>query len=81
MGYTIDEIDKKILNLIQSQFPVHSRPYDILAKKLGMAEEEIWEGINRLRSKGLIRRIGAIFDSSKMGFFSSLVGVKVNPIL
>lgn len=79
MGYTIDEIDKKILNLIQSQFPVQSRPYDILAKQLGMSEKEIWERINRLRSKGLIRRIGAIFDSSKLGFFSVLVGVKVDP--
>jgi DNA-binding Lrp family transcriptional regulator len=79
MGYTIDKIDKKILNLIQSQFPVQSRPYDILAKQLGMSEKEAWERINRLRSNGLIRRIGAIFDSSKLGFFSALVGVKVNP--
>ena len=76
----IDETDKKILNHIQSRFPVHSRPYDVLARQLGMSGEEIWERINRLRSNGLIRRIGAIFDSSKLGFFSSLVGVKVEPV-
>ncbi len=78
--YKIDKTDKIILNIIQSRFPVQARPYDILAKQLGMSEEEVWERIKGLRSKGLIRRIGAIFDSSKLGFFSTLVGVKVDPV-
>lgn len=80
MEFIIDEMDKKILNLIQSQFPVQSRPYYVLAKQLNIPEEEVLEKINRLRSKRLIRRIGAVFDSSKLGFFSTLVGVKVNPL-
>ena len=74
-----DEIDKKILNMIQSHFPVHPHPYRVLAEQMEISEEDVWKRIERLRSKGIIRRIGAIFNSSSLGFRSTLVGVKVDP--
>ena len=80
MEFIIDDLDKKILNIIQSRFPVESRPYHALAKQLSIPEEEVHERIDRLRSKRVIRRIGAVFDSSKLGFSSTLIGVKVNPL-
>jgi DNA-binding Lrp family transcriptional regulator len=80
MEFIIDDIDKQILNVIQSQFPVESRPYDALAKQFSIPEEEVHKRIDRLRSKRIIRRIGAVFDSSKLGFSSTLIGVKVNPL-
>ena len=79
MGPPIDETDTKILNLIQSHFPVEPHPYAVLARLLSMSEEEVWERIQRLRAQGIIRRIGAVFDSSRLGFHSSLVGVKAAP--
>lgn len=79
MGPHIDETDTKILNLIQSHFPVEPHPYGVLAGLLSMSEEEVWERIQRLRSQQIIRRIGAVFDSSRLGFHSSLVGVKADP--
>jgi len=81
MCATIDEKDKKILNLIQSRFPVDQHPYKVLADQTGLTEEEVWKRIERLRSDGFIRRIGAVFDSSGLGFHSTLVGVKVDPLL
>ena len=75
----INDIDKKLINHIQSQFPVQSHPYRVLAEQFGMTEEEVWKRINHLRSKGLIRRIGAVFDSTGLGFYSTLVAVKADP--
>ena len=37
----IDAIDKKILNRIQSDFPITPRPYLTLAKELNLAEKEV----------------------------------------
>lgn len=81
MSAAIDEMDKKILNLIQSRFPVDQYPYKVLADQTGLSEEEAWERVERLRSNGFIRRIGAVFDSSGLGFHSTLVGAKVDPVL
>ena len=77
----IDDIGKKLINHIQSKFPVQPYPYRTLAEQFGMTEEEVWKRINHLRSKGLIRRIGAVFDSTGLGFYSTLVAIKTDQAL
>ncbi|MEW6409029.1 MAG: AsnC family transcriptional regulator [Nitrospirota bacterium] len=73
----MDIIDKKILNLIQTGFPIESRPYKIIGEKVGITEQDAFERINRLKENGTIRRIGATFDSRKLGFSSTLCAAKV----
>ena len=75
----IDKIDRSILNIIQSKFPLESHPYFIIGKQIGITEEEAFERIKRLRKIGIIRRIGANFDSAKLGFKSTLCAAKVSP--
>ena len=73
----MDDIDRKILNEIQSAFPIASRPYLELGKRLDLSEEEVLERVKRLRSEGIIRRIGGNFDSGMLGFASSLCAARV----
>ena len=73
----MDDIDRKILNKIQSAFPIASRPYLELGKRLDLSEEEVLERVKRLRSEGIIRRIGGNFDSGMLGFASSLCAARV----
>jgi DNA-binding Lrp family transcriptional regulator len=74
---TMDDIDRKILNDIQSAFPIASRPYLELGKRLGLPEEEVLERVKRMRSEGIIRRIGANFNSKRLGFTSSVCAARV----
>jgi DNA-binding Lrp family transcriptional regulator len=37
----IDDVDKAILNRIQSDFPITSRPYRTIAEDLGLSEGEV----------------------------------------
>jgi DNA-binding Lrp family transcriptional regulator len=74
----MDDIDRKILNEIQSAFPIASRPYLELGKRLDLSEEEVLERVKRMRSEGIIRRIGANFGSGRLGFTSSLCAAKVS---
>ena len=73
----MDEIDKNILNEIQSDFPIASRPYEELGRRLDLSESAVIERIKRLKKKGIIRRIGGNFHSSRLNFTSTLCAAKV----
>jgi len=73
----IDDIDRAILNRIQSDFPITSRPYRTIAAKLGLAEEDVIERVSRLKDAGIIRRIGGNFTPDKLGFVSTLCAAAV----
>ena len=73
----MDDIDRKILGTIQSDFPLSRRPYRDLSEQLGLPEEEIFGRVERLRKEGIIRRIGGSFDSRCLGFTTTLCAAKV----
>jgi DNA-binding Lrp family transcriptional regulator len=73
----MDEIDRKLLNEIQSDFPIVSHPYYELGKRLGLSEHELLKRITRLKETGIIRRIGGNFKSSSLDFVSTLCAAKV----
>jgi len=73
----MDSIDKKIINRIQSNFPITSRPYLYIANEFGLDESEIIKRITNLKNTGIIRRIGGNFVPEKVGFVSTLCAAKV----
>jgi DNA-binding Lrp family transcriptional regulator len=73
----MDRIDREILNEIQSRFPLRSRPFREVGKKLRLSEKEVLRRVSRLKEEGIIRRIGANFNSRRLGFTSTLCAAKV----
>jgi len=73
----MDVINRKLLEIIQDDFPISPEPYKDLAISIGVSEEEIINRIGKLQEQGIIRRLGAIFDSRKLGYKSTLCGMKV----
>jgi DNA-binding Lrp family transcriptional regulator len=73
----MDDIDKAILNRIQSDFPIASRPYLTIADELKLTEAEVLDRISRLKQAGIIRRIGGNFVPAKLGYVSTLCAAKV----
>jgi siroheme decarboxylase len=73
----MDTTYRKILNEIQSDFPISSRPYRDLGNRLNMTEDEILRIIKRLKEKGIIRRIGGNFQTAKLDFVSTLCAARV----
>ena len=74
----MDEIDKKILNLIQEEFPLAERPFAAIGKQAGISEREAVKRVKTLKEKGIIRRIGPILERKKLGYVSVLCGVHVD---
>jgi len=75
----MDNIDRRILQELQDDFPLRERPYDIVADRLQITREDLWGRIQRMLDNGVIRRIGASIDSRKFGFRSTLAAVSVEP--
>jgi len=73
----LDTIDKSILNRIQSDFPIDSRPYQAIARDLGLQESQVLDRVKAMKSAGIIRRIGGNLVPAKIGFVSTLCAAKV----
>ncbi|MFZ7102357.1 MAG: AsnC family transcriptional regulator [Peptococcaceae bacterium] len=73
----MDCIDKQLLTIIQKDFPVCPQPFQELGKILGISENETIERVKKLKELGIIRRLGGIFDSRKLGYRSTLCAMEV----
>jgi DNA-binding Lrp family transcriptional regulator len=73
----MDEIDKKLLNILQKEFPLEERPFLIVAQRCGISEDEALIRIQKMKDEGIIRRIGAVFDGAKLGRASTLCAARV----
>jgi len=75
----LDDLDKRLLNLMQGSFPIALRPYDHVAAQAEVAEEEVRARVQRLLEERIIRQVTPIFDTRALGYSSMLVAAKVDP--
>lgn len=76
-GFSMDTTDRALLNAIQNNFPIDVHPYQVLGEAVGTTEEDAFKRIQRLRQEGIIRRLGGVFDSRRLGYYSTLCAGKV----
>ena len=74
----LDELDRKLLNLLQGSFPIAARPYRRVAELAGIPEEEVLARTKRLLDERIIREITPIFDTRVLGYSSMLVAARVD---
>jgi siroheme decarboxylase len=75
----LDELDKRLLNLMQGRFPIAPRPYQHVAVEAGIEEGEVMARVQRLLDERIIRQVTPIFDTRALGYSSMLVAAKVDP--
>jgi DNA-binding Lrp family transcriptional regulator len=75
----LDDLDKRLLNLMQGQFPIAERPYQHVAAQAGITEDEVMARVQRLLDERIIRQVTPIFDTRALGYSSMLVAAKVDP--
>jgi len=74
----LDETDKRLMNLLQSSFPLTAEPYAALAEQAGLELVDLCERTQRLLDGRIIREITPIFDTRALGYESMLVAAKVD---
>ena len=75
----LDDLDKRLLNLLQGSFPLAPRPFAHVAEAAGIAEEDVLSRTQRLLDERIIRQVTPIFDTRALGYTSMLVAAKVDP--
>lgn len=75
----LDDLDKRLLNLMQGKFPIAARPYEAVAAEAGIDEQEAIARVQHLLDERIIRQVTPIFDTRALGYSSMLVAAKVDP--
>jgi DNA-binding Lrp family transcriptional regulator len=75
----LDDMDRRLLNLMQGSFPLEPRPYASVAAAAEIAEEEAMRRVQRLLDERIVRQVTPIYDTRALGYSSMLVAAKVDP--
>ncbi len=70
-----------ILLVLQKEFPLVAKPFEVIARQLGTTEQDVIEIIKKQKELNIIRQTSAIFDTKSLGYNSSLVAFKIKPEL
>jgi DNA-binding Lrp family transcriptional regulator len=74
----LDETDKRLMNLLQSSFPIDPEPFALLASEAELELDDVLARTRRLLDGRIIREITPIFDTRALGYESMLVAAKVD---
>lgn len=75
----IDDVDRRVLNLMQGSFPLEPRPYASVAATAELTEADVMARVQRLLDDRIIRQVTPIYDTRALGYGSMLVAAKVDP--
>src|SRR4051794_28686821 len=76
---SLDEVDRKVLNLMQGAFALEPRPYAAVARRAGISEADVIARVRTLLDDRIIRQVTPIYDTRALGYGSMLVAAKVDP--
>lgn len=79
MSAELSSVEKAILEMIQTGFPISADPYAEIGAAVGCTRDEAHATVVDLRRRGIIRRIGGSFAADKLGYISTLVASRVAP--
>jgi DNA-binding Lrp family transcriptional regulator len=74
----LDDLDRRLLNLMQGSFPIEPRPYLRVAQLAEIEESEVMSRVQHLLDERIIRQVTPIFDTRALGYSSMLVAAKVD---
>jgi DNA-binding Lrp family transcriptional regulator len=75
----LDALDRELLNALQWDFPLESRPFAVLGERLDLSEPAVRERVARVKELGVLRQLSAIFDTRALGYGSALVAAQIDP--
>ncbi len=75
--WSMDNIDRSIINHLQNSFPVCDRPYRQAAQEIGIDESELLSRLQTMLDDGRLSRFGPMFNAEKMGGAFTLCAMSI----
>lgn len=73
----MDDIDRRIVNELQGGFPLVARPFETVAARLGLDEEDLIDRIRGLLADRTLTRFGPLFQIERAGGAFTLAAMSV----
>jgi DNA-binding Lrp family transcriptional regulator len=74
----LNDLDRRLLNDYQQDFPLSPTPYADMARDLGVTEADVLARLEALKSAGAVSRVGAVVRPNTIGV-STLAAMAVPP--
>ncbi len=71
------EVEARLLVMLQKGLPITARPFAVIGGEVGLSEAVVLERVKDLFASGIARRFGAVFESRKLGYLSTLCAADV----
>ncbi len=72
-----DEVDRKLINALQGDFPLVESPYAEVGKRLGLSETDVLARLQSLLDDRVLTRFGPMFQIERMGGAFCLAAIAV----
>ena len=73
------EQEIEFIRIFQGDLPIVSRPYQVLADRLSISQDRLFEIAQRMIQQGKLRRVAAVLYHRKAGFVANAMGVWAVP--
>ena len=73
----LDDIDRKLINAMQGDFPLVREPYRQVAETLGLDEDELLRRLDAMLERRVLTRFGPMFQIERAGGAFVLAAMRV----
>ena len=73
----LDAINRTLINMLQGGFPISETPYQEVANKVGISEEELLWRLEVMKTDGIYSRFGPLFNAEALGGAVTLAALAV----
>jgi DNA-binding Lrp family transcriptional regulator len=64
----LDNLDKRIIAVMQGEFPLVAEPYKDLARRIGITERQLLDKLVEYRQSGRLRKMGGVLRHREIGY-------------
>ena len=75
----MNEMERKLLNIIQKEFPLEKHPFATIASRLGISQKECIAMLESLQERGILREIRPVVNWKEAGLTGVLIGITADP--
>ncbi|MDP2809474.1 MAG: AsnC family transcriptional regulator [Rhodocyclaceae bacterium] len=76
-NWALDEIDRRLINALQGDFPLVAEPYRQVAEALGLSETELLRRLDAMLERRVLTRFGPMFQIERAGGAFVLAAMRV----
>ncbi len=77
MTLRLTKLQKQLCTVLQDGLPICKRPFDDIARFMGITEQTVLQQTTKLKKMGVIRRLDALINYRTLGLSSTLVAAHI----